>query len=98
MTKWVLSKIQQKKHAHMLPYVSFQSIVTVQLQRSVLSCRLCSTRQRRKPRRPGDQENTAIRLPQDTHISSVYVTVLNCNYVLVHAVIEQGIGEMGDGR
>lgn len=42
-----------------------------------------------------DQENTAIRLPQDAHISSVSVTVLNCNYVLVHAVIEQGIGESG---
>lgn len=42
-----------------------------------------------------EQENTAIRLPQDTHISSVYVTVLNCNYVLARAVIEQGIGESG---
>lgn len=38
-----------------------------------------------------DQGNTAIGFPQDTHISSVSVTVLNCNYVLVHAVIEQGI-------
>lgn len=42
-----------------------------------------------------EQENIAVRLPQDTHISLVYVTVLNCNYVLVHAVIEQGIGESG---
>lgn len=42
-----------------------------------------------------EQENTAMRLPQDIHISSVSVTVLNCNYVLVHAVIEQGIGESG---
>lgn len=44
-----------------------------------------------------DHENTVIKLPQDTHISSVSVTVLNCNYVLVHAVIEQGIGE-SEGR
>lgn len=42
-----------------------------------------------------DQESIAMRLTQDTHISSVSVTVLNCNYVLVHAVIEQGIGESG---
>lgn len=34
-------------------------------------------------------------LSLDTDISSVSVTVLNCNYVLVHAVIEQGIGEGG---
>lgn len=46
--------------------------------------------QGRRLRIPREQENTAIRLPKHTSISSV----LNCNYVLVNAVIEQCTGEI----
>lgn len=41
----------------------------------------------------GEETSESPTVPRDIYISSVLVTVLYCNYVLVHAAIDQHTGE-----